>query len=243
MNVTIGNQSCSAVTITDPVSLTSFSCVAPPGPGIGDVQLRVVVQSGGVASTPFLYDAPRVTRVSPSPCHSNTTCVVSIEGTNLGLKNPVMAPDPVIYIGGWVIALLLLRRGYPHSHGQLLSFRGCPFHSGCPSPRHLALCSAQRHQLHPGAVHCACHARGTASRDRVSECPEQQWQRDLGPTVRHGPVCPPGLLLRALPKGGLGLVVSCGILTVRFLVPCEHRVKCPFHPAPCPTRHPRTRSV
>jgi hypothetical protein len=99
MTVAIGNQSCSNVVIDEAGPLRRFTCSAPKGPGIGDVQLRVRVDNGGTATNRFLYDPPSISSVSPSPCQSNATCLVTITGLNLGLRNPATAPDPVVYIG------------------------------------------------------------------------------------------------------------------------------------------------
>ena len=46
MDVTIGTQACTNVTITDVGGLGEFTCRAPPGPGNGIVQLRVDIDSG-----------------------------------------------------------------------------------------------------------------------------------------------------------------------------------------------------
>lgn len=99
MNVTIGSQSCGSVTMSDLDTLSAFTCIVPPGPGLGDVQLRVRVDNGGSATTRFLYDPPHVVSVSPNPCQSNASCLVTLMGTNLGRRDPATAPNPVVLIG------------------------------------------------------------------------------------------------------------------------------------------------
>ena len=99
MNVTIGAQPCSSVTVLALDTLSAFTCIAPAGPGLGDVQLRVRVDGGGSATTRFLYDPPHVLSISPNPCQSNASCLVTIVGTNLGRRDPATAPDPVVLIG------------------------------------------------------------------------------------------------------------------------------------------------
>jgi hypothetical protein len=96
MNVTIGNKPCDAVTVIAPDTLTSFTCYAPSEPGVEDVQLRVRVDSGGSATTRFLYEPPHIAFVSPNPCQSNASCSVTITGTNLGLAT---APSTLVFIG------------------------------------------------------------------------------------------------------------------------------------------------
>ena len=99
MTVTIGGQPCSGVTVTDALALTQFVCTAPTGPGVGDVRLQVTVADSGNASTPFLYSAPAVTGVSPSPCNAEATCPLVLTGSNLGLKNSITSPEPVVTLG------------------------------------------------------------------------------------------------------------------------------------------------
>ena len=95
MLVTIGTQPCDNVNVTT-ADWTALVCLAPQGPGTGDVQLVVHVAGSGSGAYRFLYDAPTVTGVAPSPCSSNDTCLVVVQGRNLGLKT---APDPDVYIG------------------------------------------------------------------------------------------------------------------------------------------------
>jgi hypothetical protein len=95
-----GGQPCTGVEITDGVGLGSLTCLAPAGPGIGaNVQLVVAVQGSGTGSHNFVYAAPNVTRVAPSPCNAEVSCQVYIYGTDLGLKNTQTSPDPVIFVG------------------------------------------------------------------------------------------------------------------------------------------------
>ena len=99
MNVTIGNQSCDSVSFSALDTLSAFTCSAPPGPGLENVQLRVRVDNAGSASFRFMYDPPRVSAISPNPCPSNTSVIVTIAGANLGRRDPATAPDPVVFIG------------------------------------------------------------------------------------------------------------------------------------------------
>jgi hypothetical protein len=97
--VTIGSQSCSNVVVTDTSGLGTLQCTAPPGPGFGDVQLRVSVVGGGNASTPFLYTAPAITGLSVVACAAETNEPIRLTGTNFGLTNGTTSPEPVVYIG------------------------------------------------------------------------------------------------------------------------------------------------
>jgi hypothetical protein len=98
-SVVIGSLVCEDAVITDDVSLGALQCVAPPGPGFGDVHLTVLVAGGGNASVPFLYSAPEVTRTSVAACAADANVVIYIHGSNLGLRNTIASPDPVVYIG------------------------------------------------------------------------------------------------------------------------------------------------
>jgi hypothetical protein len=104
MNVTIGGQPCADVTLVDTTTLDAFTCEAPPGPGFGAVQLRVAVPPAGTASFAFLYTAPSVTSVEPSPCLADALCQVTIRGHNLGSTSPLYSPPPVVFVGGQVCA-------------------------------------------------------------------------------------------------------------------------------------------
>jgi hypothetical protein len=78
MEVTIGTQPCAGVVITDNATLGEFTCVAPPGPGFGAVQLRVMVEGSGTGAIRFAYDAPVVTRVLGSPCDATAVCSIQV---------------------------------------------------------------------------------------------------------------------------------------------------------------------
>jgi hypothetical protein len=78
MDVAIGTQPCGGVVVTDNATLGELTCVAPPGPGFGAVQLRVVVQGSGTGSIRFSYDAPVVAGVVGSPCDASATCPVQV---------------------------------------------------------------------------------------------------------------------------------------------------------------------
>jgi hypothetical protein len=107
-SATIGGTPCDDVVVTDSVGLGVLRCTAPPGPGIGDVQLQVTVTGGGNASVPFLYTAPAVTRLSVVACAADGNVVIQVHGTNLGLRNSLTSPDPVVYIGDSVCSQPLL---------------------------------------------------------------------------------------------------------------------------------------
>jgi hypothetical protein len=98
-SATIGDTPCDDVVVTDSVGLGVLRCTAPSGPGIGDVRLQVTVAGGGNASVPFLYAAPAVTRLSVVACAADGNVVIQVHGTNLGLRNSLTSPDPVVYIG------------------------------------------------------------------------------------------------------------------------------------------------
>jgi hypothetical protein len=78
MEVLIGTQPCASVVVTDVSNLGELTCVAPPGPGFGAVQLRIAVQGSGSGSIRFLYDAPVVTRVEGSPCVASAACPIQV---------------------------------------------------------------------------------------------------------------------------------------------------------------------
>ena len=96
--VTIGDVPCTGVQLTDNTTLGSLRCTAPPGPGNGNIFLRVAVADGGNASTPFLYDAPTVTGVNVAAAPAEATVVIQVTGTNIGPRSSVNSPDPVVYI-------------------------------------------------------------------------------------------------------------------------------------------------
>jgi hypothetical protein len=100
MTVTTGTLPCTAVAITDAVNLTRFSCLAPPGPGFGAVLLNVTVTGLPSALVPLPYAAPEVHSVSGSPCDAELLCTVIINGANLGLRNSLTGPEPMVRIGG-----------------------------------------------------------------------------------------------------------------------------------------------
>lgn len=99
MTVAIGNLSCGDVTVTQPVTLSEFTCLAPAGPGLGNVSLHVTVNGSGTAHSPFLYDPPQVLGVQGSPCDAEAVCLLRVTGTNLGLKNSQTSPEPLVYVG------------------------------------------------------------------------------------------------------------------------------------------------
>jgi hypothetical protein len=100
MAVTVGNLSCSNISVTAVDTLTAFTCIAPPSLGGGDVRLSVAVDGAGpAAATPLPYDPPHVTSVTPLLCPSNTSCPVTITGSNLGLRTSDAASAPVVHIG------------------------------------------------------------------------------------------------------------------------------------------------
>ncbi len=78
MEVTIGAQPCAGVVITNNATLGELTCVAPPGPGFGAVQLRVAVEGSGTGAIRFAYDAPGVTRVVGSPCDAAAVCSIQV---------------------------------------------------------------------------------------------------------------------------------------------------------------------
>ncbi len=83
MDVTIGTQPCASIVVTDNVTLGELTCVAPPGPGFGAVQLRVTVEGSGTGSIRFSYDAPAVTRVLGSPCDASAVCSIQVRSNKL----------------------------------------------------------------------------------------------------------------------------------------------------------------
>jgi hypothetical protein len=78
MGVTIGAHPCTSVTITDVVGLGEFVCNAPPGPGVGVVQLRVSIDVSGSATTLLMYDPPNITRVLGTPCNAALPCQLQV---------------------------------------------------------------------------------------------------------------------------------------------------------------------
>ncbi len=80
MSVTVGGRPCTNVSLLDAVSMSNFSCVAPPDPGTAGMQLRASVPGSGSGSLLFHYDPPVVRRVSPSTFDAETTAVVTVCG-------------------------------------------------------------------------------------------------------------------------------------------------------------------
>ena len=78
MSVTIGNQSCTNVQVTDNVTYGALQCIAPPGPGYGDVQLRVAMLGSGIGAYRFEYNPPVVQRVTGSPCDADSPCPLQV---------------------------------------------------------------------------------------------------------------------------------------------------------------------
>lgn len=97
--VTIGEALCSNVVIEDGLAFGVLRCTAPPGPGIGNVQLTVMVAGYYNASVPFMYMLPAVTGVSLTVCAADAAVVIKVSGTNLGRRNSASSPDPVVFIG------------------------------------------------------------------------------------------------------------------------------------------------
>jgi hypothetical protein len=97
--VSIGGLPCTSPVVTDVANFGVVRCIAPSGPGFGDVRLEVAVASGGNTSVPFLYAAPEVTGLSVTVCPADVNFVIQVMGTNIGLRNSVNSPDPVVYIG------------------------------------------------------------------------------------------------------------------------------------------------
>ena len=61
--------------VVDEVSLARLTCVAPMGAGRTPLIVQVGSQSGTFA---FVYDRPRVTRVTPSPLDAEAPGVVQV---------------------------------------------------------------------------------------------------------------------------------------------------------------------
>jgi hypothetical protein len=93
MTVAIGTQPCTGVLVTDNVTLGVLECSAPPGPGIGTVQLAVSVQGSGSGTYRFLYAPPHVARVMESPGDAESTFNIQVRGPGLasGLRAPASA--------------------------------------------------------------------------------------------------------------------------------------------------------
>lgn len=94
MTVTIGGLPCANVTVIDNATLTSFQCLAPPGPGFGDVQLQVAIFGSGGGSMQFLYDPPKVTRVVGTPCDAEALCPIQVGQCPTGVLWSSEARDP-----------------------------------------------------------------------------------------------------------------------------------------------------
>lgn len=101
--VLIDQQLCTNVTLPTE-DFDTLTCIAPPGPGNNSTQLQVVVANSTSAGFRFQYDPPVVARVAPSLCPSNASCLLTISGSNLGLRNAVVLPSLVVYVGGALCA-------------------------------------------------------------------------------------------------------------------------------------------
>jgi hypothetical protein len=97
--VTIGESACTNVVHSPGLGFQTVTCWAPSGPGIGDVFLWVTVGTRA-ASIPFLYDPPSVSSVGVVAVAADANVMITVLGSNLGLKNSASSPDPVVYIGG-----------------------------------------------------------------------------------------------------------------------------------------------
>ena len=93
--VTILDRLCDGVVVTDS-SMTSLSCVAPPGTGAG-VLVVTVANSLDEASYGFTYEHPIVSSVAPSPTFADTSAAIMIFGSNLGMRGTL--PDPIVTVG------------------------------------------------------------------------------------------------------------------------------------------------
>jgi hypothetical protein len=100
-SISIGDQVCVGVVVTDAVAFTEATCLAPPGPGFGTVHLALTVAGSAPARFLFVYDTPVVTSVSPSPCDAEANCAIEVTGRHLGLRNFLASPDPVVTVGGY----------------------------------------------------------------------------------------------------------------------------------------------
>lgn len=109
-HVTIGTAECSNVVVSR-TNFTSLECLAPPGPGFGDVQVTVSVEGGGSGGQQFRCVSPPSAIVEQhsvpcGPLHLHTSCCAadgcalcisramlcrSIHGSCVGYSNPVLA--------------------------------------------------------------------------------------------------------------------------------------------------------
>lgn len=78
MTVTIANQTCRDVVVTDNATLGALECVAPPGPGLGDTQLRVSVADSGNGAYRFFYNPPVVHEVEGFICDADVPCPIQV---------------------------------------------------------------------------------------------------------------------------------------------------------------------
>lgn len=76
-SVTIGGQPCSDLVVANSSSLGVLTCRAPPGPGYGAIRLEVTV-AGQSGSAPFVYNAPTVTWVGPSPSDAEANSPIEV---------------------------------------------------------------------------------------------------------------------------------------------------------------------
>ncbi len=112
MSVTIGAAPCSNVTITDPEGLGALECIAPPGPGIGSVQLVVQVTGSGSGSSRFLYAPPSVHRIVGSPCDADGLCTLQVRSQSELLL--------VLHIGAEPRGKQIVRSSFALWHGPPL---------------------------------------------------------------------------------------------------------------------------
>jgi hypothetical protein len=78
LRVSIGSQPCAQVNVTDLATLGKLVCVAPPGPGFGDMQLLVEMDGSGSGGFAFAYSPPRIHHIVGSPCDADIPCNMQV---------------------------------------------------------------------------------------------------------------------------------------------------------------------
>ena len=73
--VTLAGQPCTRLTLLDNATWTSLTCVAPSGQGTNVLILDVGSQAATVL---FVYDAPEVYAVSPTPVDALVPVVITV---------------------------------------------------------------------------------------------------------------------------------------------------------------------
>ena len=92
--MSVNGSACANVTVS--ASLTSLTCIAPPGAG----SAPLVVTVGGLQGTTLLqYNAPVVRAVSASPVEAAATFTLGVYGSDLGFPDVEYRGSTTVFVG------------------------------------------------------------------------------------------------------------------------------------------------